>query len=160
MAADFPQINDFQRQISFWSSEHKIYIEYFLLKWKLKQLNCVYACVCICINFLSSLDVIAKEISILTFHTHMGTGRRNLKVAEFMYPLWNSWVLKSTCWWRYECCVIYCVSASKWNVTVHHITLFTEWEFTLLIFGQSFAVTFAVQNLPFTLAKWCYRSKN
>lgn len=121
-------------------------------------------CLCMCMHMY--------QLSFLTWHDC----KRNFH-PDFSHPhgyrkqkFKGCWIYVSTVKFlstekymlvkRYECCVIYCVSASKWNVTVHHITLFTEWEFTLLIFGQSFAVTFAVQNLPCTLAEWCYRNNS
>lgn len=50
------------------------------------------------------------------------------------------------------------------NVTVHLVTLFLEWEFTLLVFGQKFAVSLTVQHLPFRMElevfNWNYTSVN
>jgi len=58
MAADFPQIDDFLRQISFWSSEHKIYIaRVFFTEVKIETAK---LCLCMCMHMY--------QLSFLTWH--------------------------------------------------------------------------------------------
>lgn len=122
----------------------------FILKQRTQNLHWVFfywnenwnakLCLCMCMHMY--------QLSFLTWHdckrnfhpdfSHPhGYRKKKFKgcwiyVSTVKFPSTEKYMLVK----RYECCVIGCVSASKWNVTVHHITLFTEWEFTLLILAK------------------------
>lgn len=138
----FLQIDGFPRQISFWGSENfhsqRIFTDV--------QLETAQWCLCMCMH------VNVFQLSFFTWHDC----KRNSH-PDFSHPheyrkkeFKGCLILCIHCeipeCWKYillkrdERYVIYCLRASNRNVTVHHVTLSIEWEFTLLLWPNFWSV--------------------